>query len=78
LGRFCPFGLDPKADVPAGRIAAELAVHRYYGDPGPQLALVSWVLRLVPPWGLWVFGLGLLAPGYYGAPYAYRRGYYYR
>jgi hypothetical protein len=59
--------------------------HRYYGNPGAAIGLGilgaaagAAALGAYGAYGPGYYGPGYYAPGYYGAPYPYRRGYYYR
>jgi hypothetical protein len=49
----------------------------YYGGPGAAIGLgILGAAAGAAAYG--AYGPGYYAPGYYGAPYPYRRGYYYR
>ena len=57
----------------------------YYGNPGAAIGLGilgaaagAAALGAYGAYGPGYYGPGYYAPGYYGAPYPYRRGYYYR
>jgi hypothetical protein len=59
--------------------------HRYYGNPGAAIGLGilgaaagAAALGAYGAYGPGYYGPGYYAPDYYGAPYPYRRGYYYR
>ena len=49
----------------------------YYGNPGAAIGL-GILGAAAGAAALGAYGPGYYAPGYYGAPYPYRRGYYYR
>jgi len=57
----------------------------YYGNPGAAIGLgilgaaaSAAALGAYGAYGPGYYGPGYYQPGYYGAPYPYRRGYYYR
>jgi hypothetical protein len=54
----------------------------YYGNPGAAIGLgilgAAAGAAALGAYGPGYYGPGYYAPDYYGAPYPYRRGYYYR
>ena len=75
----------PSSDVTGVRYRRYYRGRGYYGNPGAAIGLGilgaaagAAALGAYGAYGPGYYGPGYYAPGYYGAPYPYRRGYYYR